>query len=171
MKSYFSFNSKYRTDLTSQEVFVAIDQLLGRKSRFLFFFAHQYFGTVTDSEFTLTRQRFDWWGIMSSRLKGRILNDNGTVVQTKVTIPWAIVTIFCFIIPTTLFSVITADEMTVNGEVTRADFFSKVMVASLVIAFPACMIFAISILPTKLMERKLIELLKLKEYRDDPHGV
>lgn len=166
MKSYFSFNGNYRTDLTKREVAARIDELLRSKSRFLFFAVRQYFGTVSENEFTLTRQKFDWWGMMSSRLKGRILHADRTIIHTKITIPWVIVTIFLFITLTAVFAILKADEMTVNGEVRQADFSLKAMMVLLLFVFPAFMIFAISILPAKLMERKLIKLLNLQELHD-----
>ena len=169
MKSYFSFNGNYRTDLTKREVAARIDELLRSKSRFLFFAVRQYFGTVSENEFTLTRQKFDWWGMMSSRLKGRILHADGTIIHTKITIPWVIVTIFLLVTLTAAFAILKANEMTVNGEVRQVDFSLKATMVLLVFAFPAFMIFAISILPAKLMERKLIKLLNLQELPDVEH--
>jgi hypothetical protein len=166
MKSPFRFSNKYRSDLAKDEVCSRIDHLLKSKSRFLFFNVHRSFGGVSENEFTLTRQKFDWWGMMSSRLKGRVFNGDGTIVHTRITIPWVIVTIFLFVTLTAVFAILKADEMTVNGEVRQADFSLKAMMVLLVFAFPAFMIFAISILPAKLMERKLIKLLNLQELHD-----
>lgn len=103
---------------------------------------------------------------MSSRLKGRVLNENGTVVKTRISIPWLIVIIFLFVTLASLSAIITADEMTVNGEVRPADFLMKSMMVLFVFILPACLIFAIGILPAKRIEHKLIDTLDLKEYRD-----
>ena len=53
--------------------------------------------------------------------------------------------------------------MTVNGAIRQADFSLKAMMVLLVFVFPACMIFAIAILPAKLIERKIIKLLNLEK--------
>lgn len=166
MKSPFRFSNKYRSDLAKDEVFARIDHLLMSKSKFLFFSVHQYFGVVSENEFTLTRRRFDWWGMMSSRLKGRVSKGDGTIVHTRITIPWAIVIVFLFVTLTALYAIIKADEMTVNGEIRQADFSLKVMMVLLVFVLPACMIFAISLLPAKLTERKIIKLLNLQELQE-----
>jgi len=106
MNSRFSFTNKYRSDLTREEVLTRIDDLLRSKSKFLFFSRHQYFGEVSENEFTLIRQKFDWWGMMSSRLKGRMFNEGGTIIRTRITIPWAIVTIFLLVTVTALFAIV-----------------------------------------------------------------
>lgn len=108
MNSLFSFTNKYRSDLEREEVFARIDDLLKSKSNFLFFNIHQYFGVVSENQFTLTRQKFDWWGMMSSRLKGRVFNQDGTIIHTRITIPWVIVTIFLFVTVTALFAILKA---------------------------------------------------------------
>ncbi len=138
MRFLFSFKNKYRTNLSEQDVYECINQLVETKSRFLFVSIHQYFGAVSEGEFTVTRQKFDWWGMMSSRLKGRVFNDGGTIIHTRITIPWVIVTIFLFVTVTALFAILKADEMTVNGEIRQADFSLKAMMVLFV--FPACMI-------------------------------
>lgn len=162
MKSLFSFRNKYRSNLGKDEVFTRIDHLLKSKSKFLFFSVHQYFGAISENEFTLTRQKFDWWGMMSSRLKGRVFNGDGTIVHMRITIPWVIVIIFLFVTLTALFAILKADEMTVNGEIRQAYFSLKAMLVSLTFVLPACMIFAIAILPAKMMERKIVKLLNLQ---------
>ncbi|HEY8935794.1 MAG TPA: hypothetical protein VIM65_11260 [Cyclobacteriaceae bacterium] len=162
MNFLFSFTNKYRSDLEQEEVFARIDNLLKSKSKFLFFSIHQYFGAASENEFTLTRQKFDWWGMMSSRLKGRVFNEGGTVIRTRITIPWVIVAIFLFVTVTALFAILKADEMTVNGEIRQADFSLKALMVLLVFVFPACMIFTIAILPAKLIERKIVKLLELQ---------
>jgi hypothetical protein len=162
MNSLFSFTNKYRSDLGREEVLARINDLLQSESKFLFFSIHQYFGAVSEGEFTVTRQKFDWWGMMSSRLKGRVFNDGGTIIHTRITIPWVIVTIFLFVTVTALFAILKADEMTVNGEIRQADFSLKAMMVLFVFVFPSCMIFAIAILPAKLTERRIVKLLKLR---------
>jgi hypothetical protein len=169
MKSLFRFTATYRTELEKEEVLKRIEQLLKTKSRFLFFQFHQYFGTVSGDKFTLSRQRFDWWGMMSSRLKGSVLNGNGTVVHTRITVPWLIVISFSFASLTAVFSILTADEMTVNGEVTEADFSLKAMMGFVVFVLPACVIFATAILPAKWTEHKIIKILNLVEHHDVPN--
>jgi hypothetical protein len=171
MKSLFWFSNKYRSHLEREEVFARIDDLLKSKSKFLFFSVHQYFGSVSENGFTLTRQKFDWWGMMSSRLEGRVSNGDGTIIHTQITIPWVIVTIFLFVTLTALFAILKADEMTVNGEIRQADFSLKAMMVLLLFVFPACMIFAIAILPAKLIERKIIKLLDLEKVHDLENGV
>jgi hypothetical protein len=166
MKSLFRFRATYRTDLATEEVSKRIEQLLQSKSRFLFFKFHEHFGAVSGNEFTLSGRRFDWWGMMGSRLKGRVLNENGTVVKTRITIPWLIVIIFLFVTLTSLSAILMADEITVNGEVRPANFLVKSMMVLLVFILPACLIFAIGILPAKRIEHKLIDTLDLKEYRE-----
>jgi hypothetical protein len=166
MKFFFLFTGKYRTDLSKEEVLKRIEQLLKTKSRFLFFEAHRTFDTVSYDKFTLTRQRFDWWGMMSSRLHGSVLNANGTIVHTRITVPSLIVTIFSFITLTSLFAILKSNEITVNGEIRQADFSLKAMMVLLGVVFPACMIFAVAILPAKFTERKIIKILNLEELHD-----
>jgi hypothetical protein len=166
MKFLFRFSAKYRTDLSKEEVLKRIEELLKTKSRFLFFEAHRTFGTVSYDKFTLTRQRFDWWGTMSSRLQGTILNGNGTIVHTRITVPWLIVTIFSFITLTSLFAILKTDELTFNGEIRHADFSLKAMMVLLGVVFPSCMIFAVAILPAKFTEHKIIKILNLEELHD-----
>lgn len=143
IKFLFRFRATYRTDLATEEVSTRIEQLLEKKSGFLFFKPHQHFGAVSGNEFTLSRHRFDWWGMMS-RLKGRVLNENGTVVKTRITIPWLIVTMFLFVTLASLSAILMADEMTVNGEVRPASFLMKAMMVMFVFVFPACLIFTIA---------------------------
>jgi hypothetical protein len=166
MKFFFRFTGKYRTDLSKEEVLKRIEQLLNTKSRFLFFESHRTFGTVLYDKFTLTRQRFDWWGVMSSRLQGTILNGNGTIVHTRITVPWLIVVIFSFVTVTTLSVILKADELTFSGEIRQADFSLKAMMVVLGVVFPACMIFAVAILPAKFTEHKIIKILNLEELHD-----
>lgn len=163
VKLLFRFRTTYRTDLATEEVSKRIEQLLQSKSGFLFFKLHQHFGAVSGNEFTLSRHRFDWWGMMSSRLKGKILNENGTVVKIRITIPWLIVTMFLFVTLTSLSAILMADEITVNSEVRPADFLVKSMMVLFVFILPACLIFAIGILPAKKIEHKLIDTLNLKD--------
>lgn len=165
MKSLFRFSARYHTDLAEEEVSKHIDQLLQSKSKVLFFNIHQYFGTVSNNEFTITTQRFDWWGMICSRLKGRVLNENRTIVETRITIPWIVVTIFSFVNLTALSAILKADEITVNGEARPADLLFKLMMALIIFILPGCMIFAIAILPAKRIEQKLIKTLDLKEDR------
>jgi hypothetical protein len=162
MKSLFRFSGKYRTDLAPEEVSARIDQLLQSKSKFLLFSFHQYFGAVNGSEFTLTGQRFDWWGIMNSRLKGSMINENGTVVRTRITIPWVLVTFFCLFSLITLSVLLKADQITVNGETRPAEFLDILMMALIVLVIPGCMIYFTTTLPAKRIEWKLIEILQLK---------
>ena len=166
MKILFRFCATYRTDLATEEVSKRIEQLLQHKSGFLFFKLHKHFGAVSGNAFTLSRHMFDWWGMMSSRLKGTVLNENGTVVKTRITIPWLIVTMFLFVTLASLSAILMADEITVNGEVRPADLLMKSMMVLFVFILPACLIFAIGILPAKRIEHKLIDTLDLKEYRD-----
>lgn len=63
---------------------------------------------------------------MSSRLKGRVLNENGTIVKTRITIPWLIVIMFLFVTLTSFSAILMADEITVNGEVRPARFSNEV---------------------------------------------
>ena len=103
---------------------------------------------------------------MGSRLKGRVLNENGTVVKTRITIPWLIVTMFLFVTLTSRSAILMPDEITVNGEVRPANFLMKSMMVLFVFILPACLIFAISTLPSKMIEHKLIDTLDLNEYRE-----
>ena len=73
---------------------------------------------------------------------------------------------FLFVTLTSLSAILMADEITVNGEVRPADFLMKSMIFFFVFILPACLIFAISILPAKKIEIKLIDTLALKEYRE-----
>lgn len=166
MKSFFRFKGKYRTDLTQEEVSARIEQLIQHKSKFLFFTFNQCFGNVYGSEFTLSRQRFDFGGMMSSRLKGSITYDSGTVVRTHITIPWVILAFFSFYILTALSILLKADEITVNGIVRPAGLLDKFIMVLAVLVFPACLIYFTTIMPAKRIQRKLIGTLHLKEYRD-----
>jgi hypothetical protein len=164
MKFPIRFTGRYRTDLTKDEVLARIHGLLNSESRLLFFNVYRYYGDVSENEFTIFRQRFDWWGMMSCRVKGTISNENGTVVQTRLTIPWAIVVVFVFITVTSLPVFLTADEITINGEARPADFSWRVIMFLLGFILPACMMCAIAILPAKFTERKLRKILNLEEF-------